>query len=122
MNKRFRRLRNNKVIRNLVRETTLSKDDFVMPFFVVEGEDVKEAIESMPGIYRTSIDLLVKDVQAYVEAGGQAGGEERQEERGCDRGSNSLFDVRPFSIAEPWRIGCCGFEWVGGLGRRIGSP
>ncbi|HQP10532.1 MAG TPA: porphobilinogen synthase [Candidatus Omnitrophota bacterium] len=70
---RFRRLRKNAAIRNLVRETTLAKDDVIQPFFVVEGERKREAIGSMPGIYRYSQDLLVAAVDQYISVGGQAG-------------------------------------------------
>jgi len=69
---RFRRLRNNTVIRNLVRQTTLTKDDLMQPFFVVEGTNKKESIESMPGIFRYSPDLVVEAVAEYKDVGGQA--------------------------------------------------
>lgn len=58
---RNRRLRVNASIRNLVRETTLTPHDFVMPVFVMEGEGKMEPIPSMPGIFRRSIDLTVKE-------------------------------------------------------------
>lgn len=70
---RFRRLRHTEAIRKLVRETTLTSDDFVQPFFVLEGQDKQEGIESMPGINRYSIDLLLKEVQDYQNKGGIAG-------------------------------------------------
>jgi porphobilinogen synthase len=49
---RFRRLRRNKIIRDLVRQTHLSKDDLILPIFVEEGIDTKTELSSMPGIYR----------------------------------------------------------------------
>jgi len=55
---RFRRLRANKQIRRLVRETHISKDDFIYPIFVAEGEDIKNPVDSMPGVYQYSIDRL----------------------------------------------------------------
>ena len=70
---RFRRLRKNEAIRNLVRETTLTADDIIQPFFVVEGSGKQEPIESMPGIARYSIDLLLKAIEQYRAVGGQAG-------------------------------------------------
>jgi len=70
---RFRRLRTNAAVRNLVRETTLSANDVIQPFFVIEGENKQEAIESMPGIYRYSVDRLVKEIAQYHLGGGQAG-------------------------------------------------
>lgn len=66
---RNRRLRTNESIRSLVRETTLSSQDFVMPLFVMEGENKQEAIPSMPGIYRRSIDLLVKECKDLYQLG-----------------------------------------------------
>ncbi|VAX37378.1 Porphobilinogen synthase [hydrothermal vent metagenome] len=69
----FRRLRKTQTIRNLVRETTLTSDDFIQPFFIVEGKNKREAIDSMPGIYRYSIDLLLKSIEKYQKAGGKAG-------------------------------------------------
>ena len=60
---RGRRLRVNESIRSLVRETTLSPSDFMFPMFIAEGENVQVEIPSMPGIFRRSIDLTVKEVQ-----------------------------------------------------------
>ena len=57
---RNRRLRTKESLRNLVQETVLTTNDFVMPMFVMEGENKIESIPSMPGIYRRSIDLTVK--------------------------------------------------------------
>lgn len=68
---RYRRLRQSEAIRNLVRETTLTKDDLIQPLFVVEGRNKAEAIESMPGIERYSSDVLVKEVGRFVKLGGQ---------------------------------------------------
>ena len=58
---RNRRLRTNESIRSLVRETVLTTNDFVMPMFVMEGENAQEAIPSMPGIFRRTVDLTVKE-------------------------------------------------------------
>jgi porphobilinogen synthase len=63
---RFVRLRKHRAdqrIRNLFSETRISADDLVMPYFVVEGRNKKEPIGSMPGIYRLSVDNLVKDIK-----------------------------------------------------------
>jgi len=70
---RFRRLRKSVSIRNLVRETTLTANDVIQPFFIIEGDNIQEPIESMPGIHRYSIDLLVKQIEQYRSVGGQAG-------------------------------------------------
>lgn len=56
--KRFRRLRANKQIRRLVRETHISKDDLIYPIFVAEGENIKNPVASMPGIFQYSVDRL----------------------------------------------------------------
>ena len=58
---RLRRLRQQESLRRMVRETTLSPADFICPLFVVEGKDRREAIGSMPGQFRLSIDLLIKE-------------------------------------------------------------
>ena len=62
-NQRNRRLRESKAIRALVRENQLSVNDLMLPLFVTEGRQVKEAIHSMPGIYRISLDLLKEEVK-----------------------------------------------------------
>jgi porphobilinogen synthase len=58
---RLRRLRQNESLRRLVRETTLSVSDLIYPMFVTTGRDRREEISSMPGQYRWSVDLLVKE-------------------------------------------------------------
>lgn len=59
---RYRRLRQNSSIRSLVQETHLSVNDFIVPLFIVEGEQVKEEIPSMPNYYRQSLDLVADEV------------------------------------------------------------
>ena len=66
---RGRRLRVNESIRSLVRETTLSPADFMFPMFIAEGENVQVEIPSMPGIFRRSIDLTVKEVKELFDLG-----------------------------------------------------
>jgi porphobilinogen synthase len=58
---RMRRLRQHESLRRLVRETSLSVSDLIYPMFVATGRDRREAIASMPGQYRWSVDLLVKE-------------------------------------------------------------
>ena len=58
-NTRLRRLRSNEVLRGMVRETVLTRDDLVMPMFVRPGIGVKNEIKSMPGNYQFSVDTLV---------------------------------------------------------------
>lgn len=60
---RNRRLRTNEAIRSLVRETSISPNDFLVPLFVVEGKNIKEQITSMPNYYRYSLDLLRLEVK-----------------------------------------------------------
>ena len=67
MFKRFRRLRINQTLRNLVQETVLTKDDFIHPLFVKEGENLKKEIESMPGVFQMSIDEIIKEC-AYIRS------------------------------------------------------
>lgn len=67
--RRNRRLRSTEAIRNLVRETILSPNDFLVPLFVVEGKGVKEEIASMPNYYRYSLDLLSKEVKELWSLG-----------------------------------------------------
>ena len=58
MKNRGRRLRVNGSIRDLVRENILTSNDFIYPIFVVEGNNIKEEISSIPGNYHISIDRL----------------------------------------------------------------
>ncbi|GAB2762944.1 porphobilinogen synthase [Salinimicrobium soli] len=66
---RNRRLRSSEAIRSLVRETTISPNDFIVPLFVVEGKNVKEEIKSMPNYFRFSLDLLEKEVKELWNSG-----------------------------------------------------
>jgi porphobilinogen synthase len=66
---RPRRLRRTAGIRQLVRETALAPDDFVLPLFAVEGEGVRKPIGSMPGTFQLSVDELVKECEECVSLG-----------------------------------------------------
>lgn len=66
---RLRRLRASAFSRRLVRETQLSADDLIYPMFVMEGTDERQAIASMPGIERMSIDELIKEAHELVALG-----------------------------------------------------
>ncbi len=68
---RYRRLRNSQAIRSLVRETVLTQDNLIQPFFVIEGENKKEPVASMPGVYRYSPDLLIQAAEELRAAGGR---------------------------------------------------
>ncbi|MFI8619335.1 MAG: porphobilinogen synthase [Marinomonas sp.] len=66
---RMRRMRKNDFSRRLMRENRLTADDLIYPMFVIEGENVRETVASMPGIERVSIDLLLKEAQELVDLG-----------------------------------------------------
>ena len=66
---RNRRLRANAIIRNMVRETRISKDSLIYPMFFEEGENIFEEIESMPGQYRMSIDRCDSVIKELLESG-----------------------------------------------------
>ena len=55
---RPRRLRRSDSLRRLVRETVISTDDFIMPLFIIHGQNIKQPIASMPGMYQWSIDRV----------------------------------------------------------------
>jgi len=66
---RPRRLRSNKLIRDLVRENHLSVKDLIMPLFVRPGNGIKNEISSMPGNYQFSVDTLVEEVKELASLG-----------------------------------------------------
>lgn len=68
-NKRLRRLRYNPIIRDMVRETELNKNDLIYPLFVVPGEKIRNPIKSMPGNFQLSVDELVKECKEVASLG-----------------------------------------------------
>ena len=66
---RPRRMRRDEFSRRLMRENRLSSDDLIYPVFVLEGEQRREAVPSMPGVERKSIDLLLEEARECVELG-----------------------------------------------------
>src|SRR5881392_2324838 len=66
---RLRRLRRHPVLRDLVRETTLSVKDLILPLFVRPGKGIKKEIASMPGNYQLSIDRLAEEVGSASDLG-----------------------------------------------------
>lgn len=66
---RPRRNRKNAVIRNLVRENTITVNDLIYPLFLIEGKNKRSEVSSMPGIYRRSQDLLLKEIEACLNLG-----------------------------------------------------
>lgn len=67
--KRLRRLRHNPIVRDMIRETELSKNDLIYPLFVAPGEKVKNEVRSMPGVFQMSIDVLLEECRELVELG-----------------------------------------------------
>ncbi|HLS65752.1 MAG TPA: porphobilinogen synthase [Pseudogracilibacillus sp.] len=67
--KRHRRLRSSEAMRQLVRETVLTVDDFIYPLFITEGDNVKNEVPSMPGVYQLSLDQLEKEIIVIDELG-----------------------------------------------------
>ena len=66
---RFRRLRRDERIRSIMQETRLHPKDFIYPIFVIEGENIKNPVESMPGIFQYSIDRLEEILEQVKDAG-----------------------------------------------------
>lgn len=67
--KRLRRLRYSPLVRDMVRETELSKNDFIYPLFVVPGSGVKKPVKSMPGVFQMSIDVVVEECKEVAGIG-----------------------------------------------------
>ena len=66
---RPRRLRKSEALRSLVRETRLSRDDFVLPLFACAGHSVRREISSMPGVHNLSVDEIAKEVAGAFDVG-----------------------------------------------------
>lgn len=66
---RFRRLRRDERIRSMMRETRLHPKDFIYPMFVIEGENIKNPVDSMPGVCQYSIDRLDEILERVKKAG-----------------------------------------------------
>lgn len=67
--KRFRQYRLNQEIRDQYADVHLSVTDFIYPYFIVEGKEIKEEIKSMPGVFRFSIDVLLNDIREIKKLG-----------------------------------------------------
>ena len=70
--RRFRRLRGSEAMRRLVRETRISAEEMIYPIFVIEGENIKNPIPSMPGVFQYSVDRM-DEMLAEVAASGISG-------------------------------------------------
>jgi porphobilinogen synthase len=66
---RLRRLRKNAGLRDLLRETHLTKNDFIYPLFVAEGENFKRAISSMPEVFQLSVDNILRECELLLNLG-----------------------------------------------------
>ncbi|MGY4689401.1 porphobilinogen synthase [Salibacterium sp. K-3] len=66
---RHRRLRRTPGIRKMVRETVLQKEDLIFPIFVLEGNDIKNEVPSMPGVYQVSLDHLGEEMDRLEASG-----------------------------------------------------
>ncbi|WP_353137608.1 porphobilinogen synthase [Pseudopedobacter sp.] len=66
---RPRRNRKSQVIRDMVQENHLRASDLIFPLFIIDGQNRKTEVSSMPGIYRYSIDLLLKEVESCMNLG-----------------------------------------------------
>lgn len=66
---RHRRLRQNATMRSMVKETYLHKEDLIYPIFVIEGENIKNPVKSMPGVYQFSLDQLGEEIDDVVALG-----------------------------------------------------
>lgn len=69
---RNRRLRRSAALRSMLRENTVQVEDFIYPIFVTHGENVKEPIPSMPGVYHLSMDQLKLEIEEVVALGIQS--------------------------------------------------
>ncbi|HET6560048.1 MAG TPA: porphobilinogen synthase, partial [Prolixibacteraceae bacterium] len=105
---RLRRLRHTPVLRNLVRETIITRDDLIMPLFVCPGTGFKREIPSMPNNYNLSVDLLVEECRRLVDIGIQAillfGIPEHKDEHGlvaCEHNGIVQQAVRAIKSALP---------------------
>lgn len=67
--KRHRRLRKNSLLRDLVRETTVSVNDFIQPLFIKENLEQKEEVTSMPGVFQFALTDLLEEVESCVQLG-----------------------------------------------------
>ncbi len=65
----MRRLRKNAALRNMFRETSLAKEDFIYPLFILEGNGIKREISSMPGQFQMSVDSILRECEVLLSLG-----------------------------------------------------
>jgi porphobilinogen synthase len=66
---RFRRIRQNPILRDMVRETVITKKDLIYPLFAVPGTNIKNPVSSMPGVYQMSVDNIVRECEEVAGLG-----------------------------------------------------
>ena len=66
---RMRRLRSSEALRRMTRETKLSRDDLILPLFIVEGAGIREPVLSMPGVDRFSVDQVALEAKRVADLG-----------------------------------------------------
>jgi porphobilinogen synthase len=69
MFKRFRPNRTNPILRELLQETTISKNDFIYPLFITEGKNIKNEVSSMPNVFQMSIDVVIDEINECKQLG-----------------------------------------------------
>ncbi|PYI52210.1 porphobilinogen synthase [Paenibacillus flagellatus] len=103
---RNRRLRASAALRSMVRETSLSANDFIYPLFVTEGTGVREEIASMPGVYHLSLDLLEEEIREVASLGIQAvllfGVPDHKDELGSEAYGNNSIVQRATRKVKEW--------------------
>lgn len=67
--RRFRRLRHNPIVRDMVRETRLHPSDLIYPLFVIHGSNIKNPVASMPGVYQMSVENIVEECKEIRDLG-----------------------------------------------------
>ncbi|SVM15336.1 porphobilinogen synthase [Klebsiella pneumoniae] len=67
--RRLRRSRTHSFSRRLVAENQLTVDDLILPVFIIEGQNLRQEVPSMPGVFRLSVDMLLHDAAQFVQAG-----------------------------------------------------
>ncbi|MEX2231302.1 MAG: porphobilinogen synthase, partial [Cyclobacteriaceae bacterium] len=72
MQRRPRRNRKSQTIRDMVEETVVTANDFIFPIFLIEGKNKKTEVASMPGIFRLTTDLIIREVEECMKLGVRA--------------------------------------------------
>ncbi|WP_408140227.1 hypothetical protein [Klebsiella pneumoniae] len=67
--RRLRRSRTHSFSRRLVAENQLTVNDLILPVFIIEGQNLRQEVPSMPGVFRLSVDMLLHDAAQFVQAG-----------------------------------------------------